>query len=112
MKRREFITLVGGAAGWPLVARAQSGERMRRLGVLMPYPADDPEAHVRVAGLLQGLQEWGWTVGRNLRIDWRFSPVDRGRFRILAAELIALAPDILVTSGPAVRIMQQATPRS
>jgi putative ABC transport system substrate-binding protein len=72
MRRREFITLLGGAAAaWPLAAQAQQPDRMRRIGVLMSTAADDPESQVRVAGFLQGLQELGWTVGRNVRIDWR-----------------------------------------
>jgi putative ABC transport system substrate-binding protein len=111
MRRREFITLLGGAAAaWPLAAQAQQPDRMRRIGVLMSTAADDPESQVRVAGFLQGLQELGWTVGRNVRIDWRWSAVDhRDRYQALAAELIALAPDVLLTTGPTVRPMQQAT---
>jgi putative ABC transport system substrate-binding protein len=111
MKRRQFITVVGGAAAaWPLAALAQQLERMRRIGALMSTAADDPESQVRVAGFLQGLQELGWTVGRNVRIDWRWSPVDRrDRYQTLAAELVALAPDVLLTSGPTVLPMRQAT---
>jgi putative ABC transport system substrate-binding protein len=71
MKRREFISLLGGAAAWPLAARAQQGERMRRVGVLMHSAADEPEAQARFAAFLQGLQESGWAVGRNVRIDTR-----------------------------------------
>ena len=73
MKRREFITLLGGAAAWPLAARAQQGERMRRIGVLMTSAADDPEGQARVAAFLQGLQQLGWTEGRNVRIDTRWA---------------------------------------
>jgi putative ABC transport system substrate-binding protein len=74
MKRREFITVLGGAAaGWPLTARAQQRERMRRVGVLMSSAADDPEAPTRVTAIAQGLQELGWTVGRNLSIDYRWA---------------------------------------
>ena len=74
MKRREFITLLGGAAAaWPLAARAQQAERMRRIGVLMPLAADDPEGQARLAAFLQGLQQLGWTVGRNVRIDIRWA---------------------------------------
>jgi putative ABC transport system substrate-binding protein len=111
MRRREFITLLGSAvAAWPLATRAQQPDRMRRIGVLMSTAADDPESQVRAAGFLQGLQELGWTVGRNVRIDWRWSAVDhRDRYETLAAELIALAPDVLVATGPNVRPMQQAT---
>ena len=73
MKRREFITLLGGAAAaWPLAARAQQRERMRRIGVLMSLAADDPEAQARIAAFLQGLQQLGWTDGRNVRIDYRW----------------------------------------
>jgi putative ABC transport system substrate-binding protein len=71
MKRREFITLLGGAAAWPLAARAQQRERMRRIGVLMNVAADDAEGQARLAAFLQGLQETGWAVGRNVRIDLR-----------------------------------------
>jgi hypothetical protein len=75
MKRREFITLLGGAAAaWPLAARAQQPERVRRIGVLMSLAADDPESQARHAAFLQGLQEWGWTVGRNVQIDYALAP--------------------------------------
>ena len=73
MKRREFITLLGGAAAWPLAARAQQGERMRRIGVLLPVAADDAEFQTRVGAFLQGLQQLGWTIGRNVRIDTRWA---------------------------------------
>ena len=77
MKRREFIALVGGAAvAWPLAARAQQAERMRRLGVLEALGVDDPEALARVGALAQGLQQLGWTVGRNIRIEYRWSAGD------------------------------------
>ena len=81
MRRRDFITLLGGAAAWPLAARAQQGERIRRIGVLMHLAADDPEGQARHATFLQGLQQSGWTVGRNLRIDtrWGASEADRRR---------------------------------
>src|SRR5215470_1141759 len=103
-KRREFITLLGGAAAsWPLVARAQQGERMRRIGVLMNFTADDPISLGRVTAFVQGLQELGWTVGRNLQIDYRWGAGNVERYRTFAAELVALTPDILVTAGaPAV----------
>jgi len=110
MRRRDFLTLLGGtAAAWPLAARAQQPGRMRRIGVLMNAAADDPEAQERSARFLQGLQELGWTLGRNLRIDWRWSAFDRQRYRALAAELVALSPDVLLTSGAAVPEMEQAT---
>jgi putative ABC transport system substrate-binding protein len=106
--RREFITLLGGTAGWPLLARAQQRERMRRIGALMGLPADDPESQLRSARFLQGLQELGWTVGRNVQIDWRWS-ADRERYRAMAAELVAVRPDVLLTNGPTTPAMRQAT---
>ena len=110
MRRREFITLLGGTAvAWPLAARAQQGGRVRRVGALMNVAADDPESSLRVAAFAQGLQELGWTVGRNVRIDWRWN-ADRERHPAYAAELLALAPDVLLTTGGTVRPMQQATP--
>jgi putative ABC transport system substrate-binding protein len=99
MRRREFITLLGGAAAWPLASRAQQGERMRRIGVLIPYAADDPEGQARIAAFLQGLQQLGWTEGRNVRIDYRRSAGDADRARRYAAELVALAPDVILASG-------------
>jgi putative ABC transport system substrate-binding protein len=100
MKRRAFITLLGGAAAaWPLAARAQQPERMRRIGVLMNLTADDPEAPGRVAAFAQGLGELGWTIGRNVRIDYRWGANDPDRGRRYADELIALAPDTILASG-------------
>jgi putative tryptophan/tyrosine transport system substrate-binding protein len=99
MRRREFIRLVGGVAGWPLVARAQQGERVRRIGVLMNVAADDPEAQARNVAFLQGLHELGWTEGRNVRIDYRWAAGDADRLRRYAAELVALAPDVVLASG-------------
>jgi ABC-type uncharacterized transport system substrate-binding protein len=99
MRRREFITLLGGAAAWPLAAHAQQRERMRRIGVLIPYAADDPEGQARIAAFLQGLQQLGWTEGRNVRIDYRWSAGDADRARRYAAELVALAPDVILASG-------------
>src|SRR6266700_4794085 len=96
MKRREFITLLGGlAAAWPLTARAQQGERTRRIGVLMGV-ADDREGQARVTALKQGLQELGWTDGRNIQIETRFGGADADRIRAYAAELVALAPEVIV----------------
>ena len=100
MRRRQFIGLLGGAAAaWPLAARAQQGERMRRIGVLTNLVADDPEAQARVGAFLQGLQELGWAVGRNMRIEYRWGAGDADRTREYAAELVALAPDVILTSG-------------
>ena len=100
MRRREFVTLLGGAAAaWPAGARAQQDERMRRIGVLMSLAADDPEMKARLAAFLQGLQHLGWTDGRNLRIDTRSTAGDAERIRRYAAELVALAPDVILASG-------------
>jgi putative tryptophan/tyrosine transport system substrate-binding protein len=111
MKRREFITLIGGAAvAWPFAALTQQHERMRRIGVLMPFVAGDPEAQVRSTVFAQTLQELGWTVGRNLQIDYRFAGGEADRVRHYAAELVALAPDVIMTVGSiTVAPMQQAT---
>jgi ABC-type uncharacterized transport system substrate-binding protein len=111
VKRRTFITLLGGvAAGWPLVARAQQPERMRRVGVLINRPADDRESQAGVAAFQQVLQQLGWIDGRNLRIDIRWGESDAERHRKYAAELVELAPDIILASGtPSVAALQQAT---
>ena len=103
MNRRECITLLGGAAAaWPLVARAQpTTERVRRIGVLMSTTADDPEGQARIAALHQGLQEWGWTLGRNARIDVRWGAFDADSSRHYATELVALAPEVIVASASA-----------
>ena len=112
MKRRQFITLVGGAAAaaWPLAARAQQPERIRRIGALLPLAADDSETPIYIGAFLQGLQEFGWTLGRNLRMDTRWGAVDTDRARQYAAELVALGPDVILTGGGTfVRTLQQAT---
>jgi ABC-type uncharacterized transport system substrate-binding protein len=111
MKRREFITLLGGAAAaWPLAASAQQGERIRRIGVLMGIAADDPAGQVRLAAFLRGLQQLGWTEGRNVRIDIRWGAGDVERNRGLAAELVALAPDVILAhSSAAVAPLLQQT---
>jgi len=111
MRRREFITLLGGAAAaLPLAARAQQSERMRRVGVLMNFTSDDPVSQDRLAAFVQGLQELGWTVGRNLQVDYRWGAGNVERYRTFAAELVALTPDVLVTAGaPAVEALQRAT---
>jgi putative tryptophan/tyrosine transport system substrate-binding protein len=99
VRRREFITLLGGAAAWPLVAGAQQSDRMRRIGVLMSLAADDPEAKARLAAFIQGLQQLGWIDGRNLRIETRWSAGNANDTRKYAAELVALAPDVILASG-------------
>jgi putative ABC transport system substrate-binding protein len=102
MKRREFITLAGGAvAAWPLAAGAQQREHMRRIGMLMAYSANDPQAQTRNAAFLQSLQQLGWTVGQNIRIDYRWSGGNIDNTRKDAADLVALAPDVIFTSGTA-----------
>ena len=102
LKRREFITLLGGAAmQWPLAARAQQPERIRRIGVLMPAAADDRDAQDRLASFLQGLQQSGWSVGRNVRIEYRWSASDMESMRKSAVELVALAPDVILANGSA-----------
>jgi ABC-type uncharacterized transport system substrate-binding protein len=111
MRRREFITLLGGAAAaWPLAARAQHGERMRRIGVLMPFPADDTESQARIGAFLQTLALSGWTIGRNVRIDTRWGAGDPERIRTHAAELVALATDVILAhANAAVGALQQVT---
>jgi ABC-type uncharacterized transport system substrate-binding protein len=102
VRRREFITLRGGAAAsWPLSARAQQAERIRRIGVLMPAAADDRDAQDRLASFLQGLQQSGWSVGRNVRIEYRWSASDMESMRKSAVELGALAPDVILANGSA-----------
>jgi len=103
MKRREFITLIcGAAAAWPLAARAQQTDRVRRIGVLMSTAADDAEGQARLRAFVQGLQELGWTDGRNVRFDYRWPAGDAERIRRYAAELVALAPDVILAGGGAV----------
>src|SRR5260370_30697556 len=99
LKRREFITLLGGAATWPLSARAQQAERIPRIGVLMNLTADDPESPVRLAAFLHGMQQLGWTDGRNVRIYTRWGADDAERSRRYGAELVALAPNLILSSG-------------
>jgi putative tryptophan/tyrosine transport system substrate-binding protein len=107
MRRRHFIATLGSAAAWPVVARAQRPERMRRIGVLMRGAADDPVAQARVKAFQQGLQQLGWTDGRNVRIDYRWTAGTVENSSKYAAELVALAPDIILavgaTTGPALQ---------
>jgi putative ABC transport system substrate-binding protein len=109
VRRRAFITLLGGAAAWPLVARAQQGGPMRRIGVLMSVAADGPQGQARLAAFLKGLQQLGWTDGRNVRIDHRWGAGDAERSRKYAAELVTLGPDVILASGDPVMALQQAT---
>ena len=111
MKRREFITLLGGAAAArPLAARAQQSDGMRRIGVLTAFTADDLESQARIAAFQQGLQKLGWTDGGNVRIDTRWAAGDVDLFRRYAAELVALAPDVILANGAlALRPLQEVT---
>ena len=110
MRRREFMTLVGGAAAWPLAARAQQPEPMRRIGVLMLYPETDPEGQLRATAFRQGLQKLRWIVGRNVQIDFQWGLGDANWLRSAAAQLLRLAPDVILANGtPAAKTMQQAS---
>ena len=111
LHRRDFITLLGVATTWPLAARAQQGERMRRIGFLMNLAADDSQAQARNAAFLQALQELGWTAGRNLQIEYRWGGEIADRNREYAAELVALAPDVIVAAGssPGLAVLRRAT---
>jgi putative ABC transport system substrate-binding protein len=112
-RRRDFITLLGGAAfAWPLAARAQQGERVRRIGVLMSLVESDPEGQARVAPLRQGLQELGWIEGRNVRIEFRWAGGDADSARAYAAELISLAPDVIVGNSSLVMAALQRQTRT
>ena len=110
MKRREFITLLGGAAAvWPLAAFAQQAERVRRVAVLMPLAADDPQSLRRLTAFVQGLQQLGWTDGRNVRIDVRWAAGDPDRFRRYTTELVALAPDVILAAAVLPLVFVQVT---
>jgi putative ABC transport system substrate-binding protein len=111
LRRRDFITLLGGAAAaWPLSASAQQGERMRRIGVLMHTRADEPEGQARLLAFLQGLQGAGWVVGQNMRIDYRWTIGDLARLRVEAAELVSLGPDVVLAGvGATVPSLLQVT---
>jgi putative ABC transport system substrate-binding protein len=111
LRRRQFIALLSGAAAaWPLAARAQQGERTRHIGVLMNVAADDPEGQARLTAFVQGLQQLGWIEGRNARIDYRWAAGDAERIRRYIAELVALAPDVILATGTAtVAPLLQAT---
>ena len=108
IRRRQFITLLGGAAAWPLVARAQQRDRVRRIGVLMGGDENDPEQKRRLSAITQALADLGWTEGRNVRIDLRWGGADNNRIRALAPELVSLNPDIILTvATPATAVVQR-----
>ena len=110
MRRREFITLLGGAAAWPLAARAQQGERVRRIGVLAAYAENDPEAQARIVAFRQALQGLGWTEGRNIAMEYRWGAGDAGRARTFVAELVSLKPHVILAHGtPALTALYEAT---
>ena len=109
MKRRAFITLLGAAAAWPLAARAQQPAPVRRIGVLSPTAVDDQQDKVRLAAFQQRLQQLGWTEGHNVRIDYRFAVADPENYRKYAAELVTLAPDVILAPGQSLPHLLQAT---
>jgi putative ABC transport system substrate-binding protein len=110
LRRREFITLLGAAATWPLAARVQQGELVRRICVLMNLASDDAEGQARLAAFVQDLQQLGWRDGRNVRIDYRWAAGDARLFHRSAEELLALAPNVILASAtPSVQALQQAT---
>jgi len=111
IRRRAFISLLGGAAAWPLAARAQQGERMRRIGVLMPFDENDPEGKLRYSAFTKALVDLGWADGRNVRIDLRWAGDNTNRIRAVAQELVGLQPEIILTNGtPATAALQRETP--
>jgi putative ABC transport system substrate-binding protein len=112
MKRREFITLLGGAAAWPLAARAQQGNRVRRIGVLMAFDENDPLAKPRLSALTRALAALGWTDGRDVRTELRWAGVDINRIRVLAQELVGLQPDIILVTGSAAAAALQRETRT
>src|SRR3954449_4828672 len=100
MRRRDFIKAIAGSAlAWPLTARAQQGARMRRIGVLMPFAADNPQYQARTGAFAQGLMQLGWIDGRNVRIEYRASTGNAEEIRKYATELVALAPDVILATG-------------
>ena len=111
MRRRDFTTLLGGAAAaWPLAARAQQGDRVRRIGVLMQGAENDPVVQPRIPAFTQALADLGWTDGRNVRIDLRWGGGDDNRIRAFAQELVGLPPDVILTWGtPATAAVQRET---
>src|SRR6516162_4600509 len=112
MKRREFMAALGGAAAWPLAARAQQGDRLRRIGVLMGGDENDPVMKTRLSAFTQALAGLGWTNGRNVQIDLRWAAVDINRMRALAQELVRLQPDIILTNGTSAVVAVQRETRT
>jgi putative ABC transport system substrate-binding protein len=113
LRRREFITLLGGGvAAWPVAARAQQRERVRRIAIMTTLPADDPEWQTRGTAFVQGLQELGWSDGRNVRIEYRWPLDDRERLRKYAAELAVLAPDVILAGGATAAVASRAATRT
>jgi ABC-type uncharacterized transport system substrate-binding protein len=112
VNRRDFVTFLGGAAAWPLAARAQQPSRMRRIGVLTGFTSDDPGGHARLTAFAQGLQQLGWTAGRNMQIETRWGAGDAERYRRYAAELVALAPDVILVGGGSILAAAQNATRT
>src|SRR5215471_14996092 len=110
MHRRQFIALIGGAAVWPLTARAQQRDRLRRIGVLMSYPESDPQGQLRAAAFRQGLEKLGRSIGRDVQVDIQWGVGDADWIRSAVARLLQTAPDVIVANGdPAARAAQQST---
>jgi putative ABC transport system substrate-binding protein len=110
MRRHEFIAGIGSVAAWPLAVRAQQGDRVRRIGVVMPYDEHDPEGKLRHSAFTQALADLGWTDGRNVRMDLRWHGGDTNRTRALAQELVGLQPDLMLAGGtPATAALQRET---
>ena len=107
MRRREFVTALAGAAAWPLGARAQRGERMRRIGVLVAFAEDDPETKTRLTAFRRGLERRGWTEGLNVHIDARFAAGRPAQFQVIAKELVALQPDVILAQTPPITVALQ-----
>src|SRR5271156_2493097 len=99
MRRREFVSLICGAAAWPFAARAQQADRIRRIGVLMLYPENDPQGQRRATAFQEGLHKLGWVVGRNVQIDFQWGFGDADWLRSAAAQLLRLAPDVILANG-------------
>src|SRR5262245_65426461 len=112
MRRREFITLLGGVAAWPFAARAQQSQRVRRIGVLLPATENDPEVQSRLTAFQQALHELGWIIGSNVQLEIRWATPDATKVRQQAAELVALAPDVIFATGGSVMAPLQQTTRT